>query len=225
MKKLFAFTLLVLVFKWGTAQENLFLDISTDCWPEENTWVLQSNNGDTLFTGGPYVSAITTDISESFWLETGNYIFTFYDAAGDGLFGTQWAPGCDVNGTILLQDAAGVALLEYDGTSNFDSLQVAFSFDETVDVFEREQLTSIAVYPNPFTEIINLQIDLNNSLSVRVTVLSMDGRTVFSKVLGQQGAGRMDSQIDLSGLRRGAYLLHLSIDSQEIVQRIVKTNL
>lgn len=202
---------------------NLELIVYTDCWPEENTWLLQNSAGDTLCQGGPYFGQPLTEISELFWLETGSYSFTFFDAAGDGLFGTQWGGQCSVNGSIALVDAGGNVLLEYDGSYDFDSLYVEFEFNETVSIQETSQSDiELSAYPNPFSDEINLRIELPLPMHLNADFISTDGRTLLRKSLGQVVSGASEVRISTGELKPGYYLLRLSDGQHQIVKPIVK---
>ncbi len=62
------------------------LTIVTDDYPEETTWELVNENGDVIYSGGPY-SSPNAEIVETFCLEEDAcYTFTIFDSFGDGLF-------------------------------------------------------------------------------------------------------------------------------------------
>jgi len=204
---------------------NLDLIIHTDCWPEENTWILQNAEGDTIYDGGPYIGMPLTEIVESFWLESGSYAFTFFDAAGDGLFGTQWGNLCSTDGSIELVDAGGNILLQYDGSYDFDSLYVAFEFDEAVNIYEQSvERIALTAYPNPFSSQLNLQLNTAEQMNLVLEIISLDGRTVMQNSLGATPIGESTQALDLSVLNRGHYLLRVSDGIHQIVKPIVKTN-
>ncbi|WP_212637886.1 PKD domain-containing protein [Desulfocicer vacuolatum] len=68
-------------------QHELVLTIILDQYPSETTWELKDDTGAVVYSGGPYITANSTD-TETFCLSEGNYIFTIYDSYGDGLSGS-----------------------------------------------------------------------------------------------------------------------------------------
>lgn len=200
---------------------NLMLHINNDCWPEENTWQIQNVQGEVIHEGGPYFGQSLAEINEAFWLESGTYTFTFYDAAGDGLYATQWGT-CAENGNIELVDAAGNVLLQYDGTSNFDSLSVTFDFNATVSVQELLPAQSFHTYPNPFRDQLWIDIINHQPEPITIEIFSMDGRLQYRDPSTQFSAGQANLQLDVENLGAGTYLLRISAGNQTETQRIIK---
>lgn len=201
---------------------NLSLHMYTDCWPEETSWILADFQGETLYEGGPYYNQSLTEITEEFWLETGVYTFTFYDAAGDGLYATQWGGLCDENGSFELVDAGGNVLLQDNGTSNFDSLSVTFDFNAAVSVSENPIVQSIRTYPNPFSDHLWLDLQLRQSERITIEVFSLDGRLQHRLDAIQLPSGNSNLQLGLDQLEAGPYLLRISSGSQSETRRVVK---
>ncbi len=72
---------------------------------------------------------------------------------------------------------------------------------------------SFSIYPNPFTDIIQVQgIDIESDFRI----LDTHGRVVH------QGTIHGDTALDLSDLSTGVYMLHVTSDSGNVVRRIVK---
>ncbi|MCG8331081.1 MAG: T9SS type A sorting domain-containing protein [Chitinophagales bacterium] len=94
----------------------VYLQLTTDNYPEETTWEVISDNGDILYAGGPY-SQENTLIIEEFCLDPeACYTFAIYDSYGDGIccsFG---------QGNYILVDADGQELLNGDGDFNSEEI-------------------------------------------------------------------------------------------------------
>ena len=60
------------------------ITIVLDNYPNETTWNLKNSSGTTLYSGGPYSVAGST-VNVPICLPNGCYIFTIYDAFGDGI--------------------------------------------------------------------------------------------------------------------------------------------
>ena len=65
--------------------------INPDQYPEETSWVLLKDNGDTVVTGGPYGGIVDySPQNTQLCLPNGDYWFDIYDSFGDGLEGSLW---------------------------------------------------------------------------------------------------------------------------------------
>jgi type IX secretion system substrate protein/CARDB protein len=77
--------------------------ILTDNYPGETTWQLEDENGDVLYTGGPYTSA-QTEYIEQWCLADACYTFKIFDSYGDGIqFG-------GIEGDYQITDENGIVL-------------------------------------------------------------------------------------------------------------------
>ncbi len=64
----------------------LYFYLQPDNYGSETTWNLTNDNGDVLYSGGPYEDQNTTLIQDTFNLTPkGCYYFTIYDSYGDGI--------------------------------------------------------------------------------------------------------------------------------------------
>lgn len=198
---------------------NLTLQLQTDCWPEETTWAIRNDVGEIVFDGGPYYGQSLTEITEAFWLESGFYTFTFYDAAGDGLFATQWNGLCSANGNFTLVDAAENVLLTDDGTQNFDSLSVSFDFNAAVGIDNPESPMQWTVFPNPVSQQLTLRLDVVPHQAITVRAVDMRG-AIFAEY---QYTRTSDIRLDVSEWPAGIYSIQLICDGIRAEKRIVKT--
>lgn len=92
---------------------DVFLNLTTDEYPGETTWEITDENGEVLYTGGPYTEEETL-IEERFCLDPeACYTFTIFDSFGDGIccaFG---------QGNYEIVDADGLPLLSSTGQFGF----------------------------------------------------------------------------------------------------------
>ncbi len=80
--------------------------------------------------------------------------------------------------------------------------------------FEDEILNTIAVYPNPSTDIFNISIQSNDKISI--AVYNITGKLAIKQYTGQQ--------IDLTGYARGVYFARLSVNGKQTVKKLVLIN-
>ena len=78
--------------------QDILVELNTDCWGSEITWVIEDENSNVLASGGPYQDIVGGEyISQLICLSSNCYNFTINDTYGDGMFGSQWN-SCDVDG-------------------------------------------------------------------------------------------------------------------------------
>ena len=81
------------------------VNITPDLYGSETTWDIKDESGATIATGGPYTDNNRTAISIDLCIPADCYVFTIYDAFGDGIC-CDWG-----NGEYSVNDAAGNALI------------------------------------------------------------------------------------------------------------------
>jgi hypothetical protein len=90
-------------------------------------------------------------------------------------------------------------------------------------VNEAADLNAVStVYPNPATDLTQLDYELTNSADVHIELKNITGQTVFTSDKGRQSPGQYKEAIDLSGFGSGIYLLQLRVGDQLLSHRIVK---
>ncbi|MBI9068416.1 MAG: endonuclease [Salinivirgaceae bacterium] len=80
------------------------LTLVTDNYPSETTWDLKNTSGQTVYSGSGYSNANST-YTQVFSMVDGDYIFTIYDAYGDGICCSYG------NGSYTLTDANGLQIV------------------------------------------------------------------------------------------------------------------
>lgn len=105
----------------------IFLNITTDFYPGDNTWELVDENGEVLYTAGPY-SAQNADIVETLCLDPDAcYTFTMFDSFGDGMCCAYGPGGYEIT------DADGLPLLTSNGQfSTIETSEFCARFECTV---------------------------------------------------------------------------------------------
>ena len=92
--------------------DNLNVSITTDCYGDEITWLIQDANGNTLVSGGPYTQNSTNQTYNTpVCLTPGCYDFFINDTYGDGMHGSQWN-NCSVDGDYNVQNSNGTNLVQ-----------------------------------------------------------------------------------------------------------------
>jgi hypothetical protein len=81
----------------------------------------------------------------------------------------------------------------------------------------KEEENEIRVFPNPVDNILNLKILNNIEGEIKITIIGINGQTVYSQLVINNG----DNAIDCSKFRSGVYLVHITfIDSVRTIKII-----
>ena len=193
------------------------VSILTDCYPAETTWEVRDASGSVVQSGGPYADA-QTQITEEFGLpSTGCYSFIFMDSYGDGLNGAFWS-SCGVDGNYSVSTSAGT-IASNDGTIQF-AQEVAGANASTVSVDEVAANASLNVYPNPTSDILNVNVSLVNAADLSLDVFNALGQRVMSKDFGTMMSGQVVHQLDLSGLESGVYTVNMTAGNEVSTVRV-----
>ena len=96
--------------------------IVPDQYPEETSWAVLKDNGDTLVSGGPYTNIVDySPQNTQLCIPNGDYTFVISDSYGDGMAGSLWG-GNDgayyimhCNDTIVEPDSANFGFGTFEG--------------------------------------------------------------------------------------------------------------
>lgn len=80
---------------------------------------------------------------------------------------------------------------------------------------------SLKVFPNPITDILNIQVDMKQSLLLNVSVTNVLGETLVSEN-ERLNEGTQTMQVNLNNLPTGFYFLNLSDGESTISRKIMK---
>lgn len=84
-------------------------------------------------------------------------------------------------------------------------------------------LTSFAVYPNPFTDVIHLRIQSTEAGDHHVSLFTLQGQRIQQKTQYIDGEGSTDMRFDqLDGYPAGIYILVVEKDGNTAVEKVVK---
>lgn len=97
--------------------------------------------------------------------------------------------------------------------------KITFGADLTTGVNEEALTSSVAVYPNPTSGVITLNINDNAGKKAVVTVYSITGSLVSSNTYQGNVA---NEKIDLSAYGNGIYFMTINSDNKVITKKIVK---
>ena len=189
-------------------------------------------NGNDVFAGGQSGVFISHDNGNS-WVQSNNglsnlHVHSFAFSGSKAFTGTEWDGGVSVsvdNGANWVSSNDG---LNYNAINSL-LVNGAYIYAATdgAGIWKRplSEMTSITelsasnvnIYPNPASD--NITIDVSSSLSTHSTleILNIQGQTILQQQV-QQGK----TNINISGLAKGVYILKLSSNDKTEVTRFVK---
>lgn len=176
------------------------LVIRTDDEPELITWdVTNTSTGEVVVSGGPYTDP-HHQYTENFELEDdGCYMFTIYDAGGNGMAGGNGLYGIKVGSQTIISGSA---------FTDKESNELYFTKPTGV---EETSVNTANIYPNPSTGMVT--VDTEDSGNVRV--YNTAGQMVYTICIEGK------TVLNLSNLEKGTYLLVLTNSFGESNKQVV----
>jgi hypothetical protein len=84
-----------------------------------------------------------------------------------------------------------------------------------------QSVNNCLVYPNPFSEIINLDLDLNRDTDIQLAIFSAAGQLIYNKTLNNQIAGKQHIELT-PNIPTGVYFLQIKTKDGQFTKRILK---
>lgn len=102
-------------------------------------------------------------------------------------------------------------------SARFDDLSVKATATENLLTVQNVAYSKFSVYPNPTNGLVTISNDENSALQ-SVNITDLNGRTVKSLKLN----GEANSQINISDLSAGVYMMNIASDQGTVTKKIVK---
>ena len=174
--------------------------LRTDDHPEAITWeIVNTGTADTVFSGGPYDQAHHTYNETYNITENGCYMFTIYDATGNGLSGGSGLYGLKGGTTTLF---SGGKFNDYESNE--------FSYLTSLNVAETP-INTLNIYPNPSNGTVTVDTEENGVVSIYNTT----GQMVYTTAIEGK------TMLNLSNLEKGTYLLVLTNNFGENSKQVI----
>ncbi|WP_299278469.1 T9SS type A sorting domain-containing protein [uncultured Psychroserpens sp.] len=178
----------------------IVLTLVTDDWPAETSWNLKDSNGIALYSSPTYTEGIDDfqTFTENFVVATNEcYTFEIIDSYGDGICCASGAGSYTLTtlegSTIITGGAYGSGELTYMANN-------ALSVD---DYFDNNK---VSVYPNPTTNVLNIELANTNNLPDAYTIYNVLGQVVTTKAIAQMD----DLRIPTERFSEGVYYLKIT---------------
>ncbi len=203
-----------------TETKSLTLDMLTDGYGMETYWELIDEAGTVYASGGnenvgpngantgtpaagPGSYANNANISETFEVPAdGCYLLHMVDSYGDGM--------CfQASGFYKLYETAAPTNVLANGGCNFADALTIFGADGIVGVNDLVEAGSMRVFPNPTTDLLNVNFSMKSAADVQMTISNALGQVVRDLGTTTCVAGQNAQTVKVGDLAAGVYMLSL----------------
>lgn len=80
----------------------------------------------------------------------------------------------------------------------------------------------IALYPNPTTEVLNIDLNLEPVGAMQMVVLDLSGKEIYRLNADESGSALRQQQLDVSNWQAGMYFLRIAVNGQQTTKRFLK---
>lgn len=195
-------------FNMGTFSYDIEDSLSYYLIEDDDTSVLVLH-GFSGSAGGGVIDFTINGVMKQVTMGAGYINRVFFDLENDEVLSTErslWDIAFDGSGygtTIRTNEAMGIKLWVYPGNDNSAWLTVK----------EQESALSIFnIYPNPATDVCNINLGGNKTGAIDIQVIDMSGRTVYANNVSIN-SGMTQHAIDISNFDSGIYNIVLTDDS------------
>lgn len=212
----------------ATTQWNIYL--RTDCYGFDTSWEIKNEQGNVVASGGAYAS--DTEYNLTYYLPTtGCHTFYLYDSFGDGMYVSNLGIGgfCEVDGACHVYTSLGT-IYSYGMAGDLPAF--AFSVESDIanvtNMVWMEESTEVSteemhIYPNPSAGVSRAEGTLANAGQVSIAIFNMLGERVTILDLGVLPAGTFRTELDLTGMEAGLYLVQMTCGGEVIAKTIMRS--
>ena len=180
--------------------KTLKLSIRTDDEPQNITWdIVKTSNGEVVVSGGPYEEPHKVYSENIELVDDDCYMFTIYDAGGNGMAGGNGLYGIKVGSQTIIS-----------GNDFTDKESNEFYFTKNDGVAENIG-NDAHIYPNPSNGFITVDVEGMNVL----TVYNTTGQMVYNHSINDK------TTVDLSKLEKGTYLMVLTTKEGKNTKQVI----
>lgn len=189
-------------------------------------------NGTVDFDSSSNTFNLTSNGSADVYLAAYSELGDFLDAVSFGGSAFEW--GADIyynnvldevyltgnfRGTVDFDPSVASSFNITNLSSNSDDVFVSiFSVDKSTLSIEERSLDKFIISPNPTTGIVNIRNTSNEHMN-KIQVYDLNGKKMMDVELSQNNLS--ESQLDISFLNSGIYLIKISNDRQSVIKKLV----
>ncbi len=192
------------VFSTGA---NVLVKVTTDSYPSEVSWDIFQQGTTNLVAS---LDRLNAGVNNTYvCLDYACYTFKIYDAYGDGMGST---------GKVLIT-FAGDTLAYFLGNTYTSVKSVNFCVSGS-NIGENAAISSLNVYPNPFTTNTNIAVSLSEPQDVAINVYNMMGQIVYTVPMTNLSAGEHLFELNGENLAKGMYIVRMNVGDQVLNSQI-----
>ncbi|AUX18420.1 T9SS type A sorting domain-containing protein [Flavobacterium columnare] len=96
--------------------------------------------------------------------------------------------------------------------NNSSSPKISVAKEEESNNFKLSRTTNVSIFPNPTSNILNINLDNDSSIS-SIQILNLEGKVVHEDI---------NETINVSELPSGLYIIKIKTDKEEIIKKFIK---
>jgi len=108
-----------------------------------------------------------------------------------------------------------------DGSQDYALITTGANLATSLSVDEFNNSTNLSIWPNPAKENLNYSFNSTSNGRAKISLLDLQGRTVFTKETNDNNASKIEGSIDLSHFSSGLYLLNIKQGNATLNRKIV----
>ncbi len=198
------------------------------CPPPAQKIQTMANNINALYPGMvkgyafPYNNTTTCAVSTA-WT-TSSSVDQFYTAMDSGATMVAYYGGFGMPTVVLV---GGLDHRTMFSTLSFSTSDTTIMRDSIMALYSQlngvNQISSVvsrfAVFPNPATDMININVDLNETTDLLIDIADITGKQV-ALVMDEKSSGIVSKQFDTNSLANGSYLVRLTINGKTTTRKL-----
>ena len=120
---------------------------------------------------------------------------------------------------IYSEDGSLIITFQTDAINNFPGWVAEWDMTTGIDT-ENVNFSSLSVYPNPTSNLLNVSFELEDTQAFEVKLISVTGKVVYHESK-ENFSGHYVNTIDLSNMSKGVYFLNLSNETGAVNKKVI----
>lgn len=131
-----------------------------------------------------------------------------------------WHPSYPAQGSFALHADSEQEVVVFIQDADGNILNAAISVGNLATVeSNNDLLTNISIYPNPTTDVANVEFNVLSASDVNIVVTNMVGQVVYTNNMGEVN-GVQKIQVDTTPFETGLYLVTITVNGVQVTERI-----
>ncbi|MCK5764858.1 MAG: C10 family peptidase [Bacteroidales bacterium] len=127
--------------------------------------------------------------------------------------------GDDIPGPFVCDEGFVFITFSSNSLNNYPGWEVTYEIDN-VGVEEQEAFTQLDIFPNPATDALNVNFNLDNTQTVEIRLVNVTGEAIYNNVLSNV-TGQINNRIDVSNFAKGIYILNISGAEGSVNKKVI----